>query len=45
MNKTSYLVSYGDNTAITKSIGVAHLFTMQLINMGYDAKWERVEAE
>lgn len=32
----------GENTAITKSLEVAHTFTLKLIEMGYNAKYERV---
>ena len=45
MGRVSYIVCYGDNTAITKDIEVAHTFTMQLIKMGYKATYERVESE
>ena len=45
MGGVSYIVLYGDNTAITKDIEVAHRFTLWLQEIGYDAKYERVEAE
>ena len=45
MGRVSYLVSYGDNTAITKSLEAAHTFTLRLQEMGYKATYERVERE
>ena len=45
MGKISYVVIYGENTAITKSLEVAHTFTLRLQKMGYNATYERVEKE
>lgn len=45
MGRVSYVVSYGENTAITKSLEAAHRFTLELIKMGYKATYERVERE
>lgn len=45
MGKISYVVIYGENTAVTKSLEVAHTFTLRLIETGYAATYERVESE
>jgi len=43
----SYIIytTESDNTAITDSLEVARRFTLTLIEMGYSAKYERVESE
>lgn len=41
--RMNYIIyTNGENTAITKSLEVAHTFTLKLIEMGYNAKYERV---
>ena len=45
MGMVSYIVLYGENTAITKSLEAAHTFILRLQEMGYKATYERVEKE
>lgn len=44
-NYIIYLTNTDDSVAVTKSLEVANRFTLALIEMGYEAKYERVESE